>query len=160
MSVEQTNKNLVRRYFDEIMNKGDPDAIHELIAPECLFTIPTLPDPFYGPDGYEKLLDLLRTAFPDLLFRIDDELAEGDTVVDRWTATGTSRAPFAGRPASGKIFEIEGIGWYRLREGKFIENRVNEDTLGLLTQIGAIPTATGSAGNQVQQPESSSAQGG
>jgi steroid delta-isomerase-like uncharacterized protein len=147
MSLEETNTALVRRYFDEIMNKGNRDAIHELIAPDCIFTIPTLPDPFHGPDGYENLVRLLRTAFPDLLFKIEDELAEGDTVVDRWTATGTSRGPFNGKPPTGRTFLIEGTGWYRLKDGQFVENRLNEDTLGLLTQIGSIPAPGASDSN-------------
>jgi steroid delta-isomerase-like uncharacterized protein len=141
MSQEEDNKALVRRYFDEIMNGGNPAAVDELIAPNCVFTIPTLPEPFYGPAGYRKLVDLLRSAFPDLLFKVEDEVADGDVVVDRWSATGTSKGPFQGSPPNGKQFQIEGIGWYRLQNGQFIENRVNEDTLGLLTQIGAIPQA-------------------
>jgi steroid delta-isomerase-like uncharacterized protein len=139
VTIEESNKALVRRYFDEIMNGANPAAMDELIAKDCVFTIPTLPNPFYGPDGYRQLVNLLRTAFPDLLFKVEDELAEGDTVVDRWSATGTSLGPFNGKPPNGKRFEIEGIGWYRMRDGQFIENRVNEDTLGLLTQIGIVP---------------------
>jgi steroid delta-isomerase-like uncharacterized protein len=152
MSLEDTNLALVRRYFDEIMNNGDRDAIRELIAPDCVFTIPTLPDPFYGPDGYENLVHLLRTAFPDLLFKTVDEVAEGDIVVDRWTATGTSRGPFNGKPPTGRSFLIEGIGWYRLRDGQFVENRLNEDTLGLLTQIGAIAAPSAPSGANGTRP--------
>lgn len=136
---EQENKSLVERYLREIMNGERPEAVHELIAPDCVFTIPTLPQPFYGPEGYQKLVDLLRTAFPDLTFTSLDMLAEGDVVVDRWKATGTSRGPFNGSPPSGQPFTIEGIGWYRLVDGQFVENRVNEDSLGLLQQIGALP---------------------
>ncbi len=143
MSIEESNKLVVRRYFDEIMNGASAAAIRELIAPNCEFTIPTLPQPFYGPDGYVQLVNLLHSAFPDLLFKIEDELAEGDIVVDRWSATGTSRGEFSGFRPSGKSFQIEGIGWYRLKDGQFVENRVNEDTLGLLTQIGAILALAG-----------------
>jgi steroid delta-isomerase-like uncharacterized protein len=160
MSLEETNTALVRRYFDEIMNKGNRDAIDELIAPGCIFTIPTLPDPFYGPDGYENLVHLLRTAFPDLLFKIEDELAEGDTVVDRWTATGTSRGPFNGEPPTGRTFLIDGIGWYRLKGGQFVENRLNEDTLGLLTQIGSLPAPSAPGANGPRPPASGVSPGG
>jgi steroid delta-isomerase-like uncharacterized protein len=137
MSVQE-NKALIDRYLREIMNGERLDAVYELIDPNCVFTIPTLPEPFYGPEGYLKLVQLLRTAFPDLIFTSLDTLGEGDVVVDRWQATGTSRGPFNGSPPSGKPFTIEGIGWYRLANGKFIENRVNEDSLGLLQQIGAL----------------------
>jgi len=148
MSLEETNKALVRRYFDEIMNGNNPPAIDELIAPDCVFTIPTLPAPFYGPAGYRDLVNLLRTAFPDLLFKVEDEMADGEIVVDRWSATGTSKGQFNGNAPTGKTFEIEGIGWYRLKDGKFVENRVNEDTLGLLTQIGSIPEVGTPQANQ------------
>jgi steroid delta-isomerase-like uncharacterized protein len=160
MSVEETNTAVVRRYWDEIMNKGDRDAIRELIAPDCVFTIPTLPEPFYGPDGYENLVHLLRTAFPDLLFKVEDALAEGDVVVDRWTATGTSRGPFNGRPATGKSFMIDGIGWYRLKDGQFVESRLNEDTIGLLTQIGSLPVPAAPGANGARPSGAGAGQGG
>jgi steroid delta-isomerase-like uncharacterized protein len=148
MSTE-ANKSLVDRYFREIMNGERIDAVYDLIDPQCVFTIPTLPDPFYGPDGYKKLVNLLRTAFPDLLFTSLDMLAEGDVVVDRWQATGTSLGPFQGAPPNGKSFRIEGIGWYRLANGKFIENRVFEDTLGLLQQIGALPAPVSASPQEI-----------
>jgi steroid delta-isomerase-like uncharacterized protein len=138
VSIED-NKSLVDRYFREIMNGERLDAVYDLIDAKCVFTIPTLPQPFYGPEGYKQLVVLLRTAFPDLLFTSLDMLAEGDVVVDRWQATGTSLGPFQGAPPNGKTFRIEGIGWYRMAGGKFVENRVYEDTLGLLQQIGALP---------------------
>lgn len=136
----QANKQIVDRYFSEIMNAARLDAaVQELIATDCVFTIPTLPQPFDGPEGYRQLVLLLRKAFPDLEFTSLDMLAEGDVVVDRWLATGTSLGEFNGAQPTGKRFVIQGIGWYRLKDGKFLENRVNEDTIGLLTQIGALP---------------------
>lgn len=143
MSTE-ANKSLVDRYFREIMNGERVEAVYDLIDPKCIFTIPTLPDAFSGPDGYKQLITLLRTAFPDLLFTSLDMLAEGGVVVDRWQATGTSLGPFQGAPPNGRAFRIEGIGWYRLANGKFVENRVFEDTIGLLQQIGVLPPAPGS----------------
>ena len=151
-NVEQ-NKQLVERYFKEIMNSDQPDAaINALIAPDCVFTIPTLPEPFYGPDGYRNLVRLLRTAFPDLVFTSLDVIAEGDTIAERWSASGTSQGDFAGAPPTGKRFIIEGIGWYRLSGGKFVENRVNEDSLGLLQQIGALPGSGGPSSANASPP--------
>jgi steroid delta-isomerase-like uncharacterized protein len=96
---------------------------------------------------------MLRGAFPDLKFTIEHLLAEGDTVVGHWTArgthTGTALKTLRGDiPAKGNPFVIDGMSWLRFKDGKFVEARINEDTLGLLQQIGAIPSPP--------RPESSS----
>ena len=93
---------------------------------------------------FKNLVTMLRGAFPDLKFTIEHLLGEGDTVVGHWTArgthTGTALKTLRGDiPAQGKPFVIDGMSWLRFKDGKFVEARINEDTLGLLQQIGAIP---------------------
>ncbi len=142
MSVEE-NKQLARRYYSEIMSNGDLSFVDRYMAPEFEFSNPTHVDPFRGAE-FRKLVTMLLGAFPDLKFTIEHLLGEGDTVVGHWTArgthTGTALKTLRGDiPAQGKPFVIDGMSWLRFKDGKFVEARINEDTLGLLQQIGAIP---------------------
>ncbi len=142
MSVEE-NKQLARRYYSELMSNGDLSFVDRYMAPEFEFSNPTHVDPYRGAE-FKKLVTMLRGAFPDLKFTIEHLLGEGDTVVGHWTArgthTGTALKTLRGDiPAQGKPFVIDGMSWLRFKDGKFVEARINEDTLGLLQQIGAIP---------------------
>ena len=86
---------------------------------------------------------MLHTAFPDIHFYIEDEFADRQRVAVRWVARGTHLGDFLGNAPTGRRFSIDGIGSYRLADGKLIENRVNEDSLNLLIQIGLIPPPGG-----------------
>jgi len=144
MAIEDKNKAVARRYYDEILNQGRLDVIDELMSPDFWFTIPTHPEPFKGPQGFKDLTTMLRGAFPDVHLYVQHLLAEGDTVVGHWRGTGTHTGgplhTVAGDiPASGKSFDIDGMSWLRIKDGKITESLANEDTLGLLMQIGVIP---------------------
>ncbi len=82
-----------------------------------------------------------RTAFPDLQVRIEDMVAEGDTVVSRVRLVGTHSGPFQGIPASGKQISVPLIDWLRLRDGLIVERWGVLDTAALMAQIGASPAA-------------------
>jgi len=139
MSAEsEANKATLYRYFKELMNDAKLAVIEEMMDENIFFTIPTTGD-VRGRGQYKDLVNLLHTAFPDLHFTTNDVFAEGDTIACRWTATGTFTGTFLGKPGTGKPFTIEGIGLYRFKNGRFVDNRVNEDTLGLLIQCGIIP---------------------
>lgn len=145
MSVED-NKALVRRYYTELMSGGNLDFVDKFMAPEFEFTNPTHREPYRGQE-FKNLVSMLRSAFPDLHFTVEHLLAQGDTVVGHWIARGThAGSPLhtlrGDLPAKGKPFAIDGMSWLRIVDGKFVEARINEDTLGLLQQIGALPTAT------------------
>lgn len=144
MKIEEQNKAIAQRYYSEIMNAGKLATIDELMSPEFLFTIPTHPDPYHGPEGFKKLVTMLRGAFPDVHLTVEHLLAEGDTVVGHWTARGTHtggalHTVMGDIPASGKAFKIDGMSWLRMKDGKIVESLANEDTLGLLFQLGVIP---------------------
>ena len=85
--VRVDNKAIARRYFDEILNKGSAPAIDALVAPDVVFRNP--PAVVKGIDDFRKLVAALRTAFPDLHFTLEDELAEGNKVATRWVMRGT-----------------------------------------------------------------------
>jgi len=154
MSVEE-NKTLARRYYAELMSNGDLSFVDKYMLPEFEFSNPTHVDPYRGAE-FKNLVTMLRGAFPDVKFTIEHLLGEGDTVVGHWTArgthTGTALKTLKGDiPAKGSPFVIDGMSWIRFKDGKFIEARINEDTLGLLMQIGAIPSPPRPAPTSVEE---------
>jgi predicted ester cyclase len=83
---------------------------------------------------------MLRTAFPDLHFTIEDLVGEGDTVAGRVTMSGTHLGPFQGIPPTGRSFQQAHMHFVRFRDGKAIEHRAVRDDLGMMRQLGLIPT--------------------
>ena len=82
---------------------------------------------------------LYRTAFPDLRMTIDHLIGEGDLVALDYTATGTHDGPLLGIPPTGKKVTVRGMGLYRLREGKLVEQWGVNDIASLLQQLGVVP---------------------
>jgi predicted ester cyclase len=93
----------------------------------------------HGRQGIKQFYGMLRAAFPDLHFTIEDQIAAGDRVVTRWTANGTHNGEFQGISPTGKQITIAGIDIDRLANGKVVECWPVADELGLLRQLGAIP---------------------
>lgn len=138
----RNNKDLVHRYIDAVMSGRDLAAASQLMDATCVSKLPTglvQVEPPRGPEGWVRTMTLLLNAIPDLSTTIDDELAVGDTVVVRWTSRGTNTGNLGHIPPSNKSVTIEGITWFRIADGKLVENLVNEDQLGFLRQIGAVP---------------------
>lgn len=141
--VTEANKALARRYYTELMSEGKLSFVDEFMASEFIFTNPTHEEPYRGGE-FKEFVIMIRSAFPDLYFTVEHLLAEEDTVVVHWTAcgthTGTSLKTLKGDiPAKGRPFAIDGMSWLRIVNGKFVEAHINEDTIGLLQQIGAFP---------------------
>jgi steroid delta-isomerase-like uncharacterized protein len=140
------NKYIAMRYFKEIMTDGNLATLYELIAPDFVFTLPTHPEPYRGPDGFKDLVTMLHSCFPDFYIHPQDMVAFGDTVVTRWIGGGTHLGAaihtVAGDiPASGRTFEIDGISWQRMANGQIVETHGNEDTVGMFSQLGILPTS-------------------
>jgi len=137
MSTED-NKALAQRWLEEVWNKGDLSLIDELIAPNYVLHDPTRPG-LRGRAGIKESIAMFRTAFPDLHFTIEDQVAESEKIVTRYTVQGTHLGTLMGIPATGKQGTITGIDIYRIMDGQIEEAWSNWDTLGLLQRIGVIP---------------------
>src|ERR1700750_1430157 len=117
--MSEENQVLARRYFLEIMNQANWDTLHEILAPEFVFTLPTHPEPYRTPDGFKQLVTMLHSAFPDFYIDIRDMLSQGDTVVTRWYGGGTHlggalHTVEGDIPASGRHFDIDGMTWHTI----------------------------------------------
>jgi steroid delta-isomerase-like uncharacterized protein len=137
MSVA-TNKTLVTRLFDDDLSGGDEDVAAEIIHPD-FFDHTNPPGMQHGLAGHEAIVRLFRAAFPDQAWRIEDLIAEGDKVVARSTMTGTHTGDFFGIPPTGKAVAVTGVHIVRVADGRIIEHLGNNDDLGLMRQLGAIP---------------------
>jgi steroid delta-isomerase-like uncharacterized protein len=140
MSTEE-NKAIVRRINDEVWSKGQLDVIDELIAADCVTTVVGAPEQIRGAQGFREFVVMYRKAFPDLRLTTDEQIAEGENVVTRWTATGTHEGELMGIPATGKQATTAGINIARVAGGKIVEGWGLFDQLGLLQQIGVVPVA-------------------
>ena len=137
MSVEE-NKAILNRFFEEIFNKGDLAAADELVARDYVNHDPA-PGETPGVEGLKQFAADMRTGFPDILFTIDDQIAEQDRVVTRYTINGTHKGEFAGIPATGKPVTIGLIDIHRVVDGRIQECWLKWDTLDFMQQLGVIP---------------------
>lgn len=136
MSIEE-NKRLVRRY-QEIYNSNNLDALLEVVS-EDLLTPNILPGIPSGVEGAKVAHQIMLAGFPDYQTTIEDLLAEGDKVAARIRMTGTHTGNFMGIPATGKQVSFTGIYIARIEDGKIVEHWGEEDSVSLLTQLGAMP---------------------
>jgi len=141
MSTEE-NKAIVRRVNDEVWSEGHLDVIDELIADNFVATVVGAPEQIRGPQGFREFVVMYRTAFPDLRITVDEQFAEGEIAVTRWKAIGTSTGELMGMPATGKQATTAGINIKRISGGKSVEGWGLFDQLGLLQQLGVVPTPT------------------
>jgi len=138
-TTEEVNKAQFRRTYEEMFNQGNLANVDELIAPDCInHEVPTGMNN-RGPESARQVVMMLRTAFPDLHFAIEELVAEGDTVVGRVTMSGTHQAPFIGIAPTGRSVQQSQVHFVRFRDGKGVEHRAVRDDLGLMQQLGVIP---------------------
>lgn len=137
MSTE-ANKAIVRRVFEEIWEQGNLAAIDELIAPNFVFHDPNFQ--LQGRDSYKQMVSATRTAFPDVSGTIDDQIAEGDKVVTRFTqhCTHTGEFVWFGLAPTGQRLTITGIEVNRIEAGKIVDRWLSLDLLGMLQQMGVV----------------------
>jgi steroid delta-isomerase-like uncharacterized protein len=140
MSTEE-NKALVRRQFDEIWNGGNWSTVDELYAPDYVNHDPYNPDQGTGPEGFKQRVQGYRGVLHGFDLRVERQVAEGDMVETHWSLRGTHGGPLEGVEPTGKQLYVDGQLLSRIVDGKFVEEWVHWDTLGLLRQIGAVPPA-------------------
>jgi steroid delta-isomerase-like uncharacterized protein len=141
--ISEENKALARRFSEELWNQGNLDVADEILDASFVAhgLVVELPP---GPEGFKQFVTIYRSAFPDLQFTIEDLIAEGDKVMDRWTVRGTHKGELMGIPATGKQVEVTGMGMFRVSGGKAVELWTNMDVLGMMQQLGVIPPPGGS----------------
>ena len=143
MSIEH-NKALVRRFYDEVWNKGNLDAADDIFAGDYIRHDLRPGNPLTGPAGQKKIAADFRAAFPDLHMTLDLIVAEEDRVVARWTTEGTNTGQWGNVPPTGKHARFSGVNIFRIAQGKVVELWNHRDDLGVMQQLDA-PIYAGSS---------------
>jgi steroid delta-isomerase-like uncharacterized protein len=135
----ELNKQAVRRYVEEVWNQGNLGLVDDLFAPESGFFAPHFAN-LVGVNSRKRLILQLRRAFPDVRFAVEDIIAEGDSVVLRWSCVGTHLGEWAGAPATGRVIPSHGASTFRFRKGLITEELVQWDALSVMRDLGVLAT--------------------
>jgi steroid delta-isomerase-like uncharacterized protein len=138
MSTEE-NKAVFRRYVEEVGNEGNLELADDIFD-RYLAHQPDGSVLERGPEDVKRFMGEFQKAFPDFRSEIEDQIAEGDKVVTRWRMRGTHRGEFRGIAPTGNELDITGIGIFRFSRGKVVESWDNFDQLGMMRQLGVIPS--------------------
>ena len=136
----QENKALARRVLEEMFNKGNLNLADEVFAPDYVDHDPAMPEDIRGPEGFKEYVSIFRTAFPDIHLEIEDQVAEGDKVVTRWTGTGTHEGELMGIAPTGNNVTLPGMEIVRISGGKLAEGWEGYDSMVLMEQLGVMPS--------------------
>ena len=134
----EKNKAITRRALEEVWNQGKLDVIDEIFAADYILHDPAVGE-VRGTEGLKQYVSMYRTAFPDVQLTIEDQIAEGDKVVTRFTFTGIHKGELMGIPPTGVQVTMTGIAIDRIAGDKLMEVWVIGDDLGMLQQLGVIP---------------------
>ncbi len=137
MSVEE-NREIGRRFVEEVINKQNLAAADEIVA-EDFVELDPLPGQVQGREGLKQILAMFFAAFPDLHWTVEEDAAEGDKLWSRFTWRGTHRGDFLGIPPTGNQVEVNGVVIDRIVEGKMVDSRILMNELSLMQQLGVIP---------------------
>jgi steroid delta-isomerase-like uncharacterized protein len=146
-SRSEENKALFRRTYEELLNQGKLEVAEELVSADFV-NHEAPPGRDRGPESMRGLATMLRTAFPDLRFAIEELVAERDMVAGRLTMSGTHEGPLMGMPATGRSVRQEHMHFVRFRNGKAVEHWGVRDDLGMMRQLGLMPEP-----GQPEQPD-------
>jgi steroid delta-isomerase-like uncharacterized protein len=137
--MENANRTLIERYFNELFNQGKVELLAELLHPDYVNHSPGTPELPRGRDGVGMVVAGLRRAFPDLRYSIDDLVIAADAVATRTTMTGTHRGDLFGLPATGRSVQVAQFTVEHIKDGKIIAHHRLTDDLSLLRQLGVLP---------------------
>ena len=135
MMMFTKNKALVKRFFEDIYNQGDLSVADGIMARDYCNHNPA-PGEAPGREGFKAFVAYLRRAFADLHIAIDDQVAEGDKVVTRFTVSGVQAGEFAGIPLTGRGISVTAISIHHIVKGQIQESWLTWDVLQLIQQFG------------------------
>ena len=141
MTTEE-NKAVARRFVEvlqEFFRTGEANLMDSVLADNVVQHISGLPPEAKSLEGFKQLLPALPQAFPDVLFEVEDLVAEGDMVAFRLNWSGTHKGEFFGVPPTGTRATVTEMHMFRISNGKVVERWGEWDALGLMQQLGAAP---------------------
>lgn len=139
--MSEANKALIRRLFEEVWNQKNLALLDEMLVPDYVGDYPCGPT-ITRAEQLQQLIIATRAAFPDIHWRVDDLIAEGDRVVARWRTHGTHRGDWRGIPATQQPVTMRGMSIFRIVDAKIREGWGSADTLGAMRQMSIFPELT------------------
>ena len=124
--------------FEHAFRAGDQATIDELCDPGLVDHNPA-PDHEPTLTGFKQKVAGFNSIFPDLEEDLQDIIASGETAATRWVVTGSLQQEFMGIPATGQTVRVEGMNFYRLKDGRVTDIWTQFDAVGMMQQLGAIP---------------------
>jgi steroid delta-isomerase-like uncharacterized protein len=137
--MTQHDVQLSRRFFDEVCNGRQLNVADELFSADHAYHDPGSPWVQTGPRGMKELIGAYHNAVKDARWDVQAMLKDGDTVVTRWTGSGTHTGDLLGIAPTGKRVNVDGIWMHRIAGGKIVESWNCWDMLGMLQQLGVVP---------------------
>jgi steroid delta-isomerase-like uncharacterized protein len=132
----KSNCTVVNRFIEEDINLGKLDSIAQFVWEDVVEQVP-FPGQGPGLEGLKDVLRGMRSAFPDLHFSVEEQIAEYDKVLTRFEWTGTHRGEFLGVPATGRSVKVWGMVLDRLQDCRIKDTRIIMDIFGLMMQLDA-----------------------
>jgi steroid delta-isomerase-like uncharacterized protein len=129
---------VIGRFLEEVINQGRLEAADEIVQ-EDFIELDPLPGQRQGREGLKEVIAMLRSAFPDKHWVVDESIASGDKAVTRFTWTGTHLSNFVGIPATGRPVKVKGVVIDRLAAGKMSDSHILMDNVAMLQQLGVMP---------------------
>jgi steroid delta-isomerase-like uncharacterized protein len=126
-------------FVDEVITNGNIEAAAHYVWEDVVEQVP-LPGQGPGLDGLKDILCAMRSGFPDIVFSIQEQVAEHDKVASRFEWTGTHKGEFLGIPATGRHVRVWGVVIDRLEDGRIKDTRIIMDTFGMMAQLGVLPS--------------------
>jgi len=135
---EQQNLSSVNRIYAEFINQGNEAVFDELVDPNIIENGEMPPGLEPNREGVKQLFRMLRSAFPDLHFQVDEMIAADDKIVVRLTVSGTNEGSFMNMPPTGNKVSFKAVDIFRLANGKVVEHWGIEDNAKMMQQLGAM----------------------
>jgi steroid delta-isomerase-like uncharacterized protein len=132
---------LIRQWFEEVWNKGRAEAIDEMIAPDCIIHgLSGAEGDARGPAAFKPFFARFKGAFPDIQIAVEEVIVDGDRCACRFTGRMTHQGDHLGVPATGRDVALEAMAITHWKNGQIVEAWNTVDMLGMLQQIGAVPS--------------------
>jgi len=137
--MSANNQATIQRFIEEILNQKKLAIADEIVA-EDFIELDPFPGQAQGRQGLKDVLGMFFSGFPDMHWVIEEQIAEGDTVVTRFTWTGSQQGAFMGIPAAGRQVKVKGVVIDRVVDGRMVDSRILMDTMGMMQQLGVVPS--------------------
>jgi steroid delta-isomerase-like uncharacterized protein len=138
--MSEENKAIARRALEEVFNAGNLGVVDEIVSEDHVHHDPAMPEEGHGRERVKEFVSMYRSALPDVHVEIEDQIAEGDRVATRWVTSGTHEGDLMGINPTGNRVRVVGMTIHGIADGQIAETWEIYDALGMMQQIGAIPS--------------------